>query len=311
MPNKTERVVVTVSIDTECDHDINWARSKPLTFDSINEGLPNRLQPIYREIGVVPTYLLTVEVLEDDTCVNTLKTLQGDFEYGTHLHAGFIEPYKKYHEYAGVACSDFQCNDPEHIEYQKLENLSNLFTEKLGTKPTSFRAGRYGASSQSIRNLEKLGYLVDTSVTPRILWPEADGGVDFRTAPLQPYVPAMDDINKAAAVGARRIIEAPVTVKARPFRRNPHWFRPWFSDANTMKLIAHYHLKKFQDLPVVNLNMMFHSMEVIEQASPYPQTKADVDVFLSSMHEVLTWCQEEGFEFSGLTDLHSIYNPQG
>ncbi len=66
MASKTERVVVTISIDTECDHDVNWARANPLTFDSINEGLPNRLQPVYNEVGAIPTYLLTVEVLEEN-----------------------------------------------------------------------------------------------------------------------------------------------------------------------------------------------------------------------------------------------------
>jgi len=305
---KTERVIVTISIDTECDHDVNWTRSKPLAFESITEGLPNRLQPVYMDVGAVPTYLLTVEVLEDDASVAALKALPGDYEYGTHLHASFIEPNKKYHDYAGVACPAFQCNDPEEIEYQKLANLSSLFTEKLGTKPTSFRAGRYGAAPQSLRSLEKLGYLVDTSVTPKMRWEEAAGNIDFRHAPMQPYTPSDTDIAVQAPAGSRNILEAPVTVRSRLLRRTPSWFRPWFSDVNTMKAIANYHLKKFSDQKVVNLNMMFHSMEIIEKATPYPQNRAEVDVFLDSMHQVLAWCRDEGFEFRGLSDLHDAYS---
>lgn len=311
MSSRTERVVVTISIDTECDHDTNWVRSNPLKFDSINEGLPNRLQPVYADVGAVPTYLLTVEVLENATCVNTLKNLRGEYEYGTHLHAEYVEPNKKYYDYAGTASTQFQCNATEEVEYQKLANLSNLFEEKLGTKATSFRAGRYGAGAQSLRSLEKLGYLVDTSVTPTIRWKETSGIVDYRSAPMQPYFASNNKITDAMAEGSRQILEAPVTVQPRLLRRTPHWFRPWFSDVKTMKAIAHYHLKKFQHEPVVNLNMMFHSMEVIEQASPYPQSRADVDIFLDSMHSVLTWCRDEGFEFAGLSDLHAIYSPQG
>jgi hypothetical protein len=309
--SKTERVVVTISIDTECDHDVNWARANPITFDSINEGLPNRLQPVYDAVGAVPTYLLTVEVLEDEECVKTLRSLQGNFEYGTHLHAAFIEPQKKYFDYAGVACPEFQCNYPEDIEFQKLENLSNLFTEKLGYRPTSFRAGRYGASVCSLRSLEKLGYCVDTSVTPRIKWAEQAGDVDFRSAPMQPYTPSDNDIVRAVEPGSRRILEAPVTVQPRFLRRTPRWFRPWFADLDQMKAVAHYHLNKFSHEPVVNLNMMFHSMEIIEKASPYPQTAADVDLFLTSMHDVLAWCRDEGFEFAGLSDLYKLYTPAG
>lgn len=310
MATKTEKVVITISIDTECDHDSNWVRSKPLAFDSINEGLPNRLQPVFMDVGAVPTYLLTVEVLEDEACVQTLKTLPGDYEYGTHLHASFIEPEKKYHDYAGVDCPAYQCDSTEEVEFQKLENLSNLFTEKLNTKPTSFRAGRYGVSTQSLRSLEKLGYLVDTSVTPGILWKGTQNNLDFRGAPEQPYIPSHDSLNKAAVWGSRNILEAPVSVKPRLLRRSPQWFRPWFADVDTMKKIARYHLNNSKAQRVVNLNMMFHSMEVIEKASPYPQTRAEVDSFLDSMHQVLAWCRDEGFEFVGLTDLHQIYDVQ-
>ena len=106
--SKVEDIIVTISIDTECDHDVNWIRSKPLTFDSITEGVPNRLQPAFDEVGAVPTYLLTVEVMEDEASVEALKNLKGEYEYGTHLHAAFIEPEKKFYDYAGIDSPDFQ-----------------------------------------------------------------------------------------------------------------------------------------------------------------------------------------------------------
>jgi len=309
--SKTQRVLLTISIDTECDHDPNWARSNPITYESITEGVPNRLQPAFDSVGAVPTYLLTVEVMEDKDSVTALQNLQGNFEFGTHLHAAFIEPEKKFHDYAGVDSPDFQCSYAPDIEYAKLDNLSKLFEKNFGYKPTSFRAGRYGANEHSINNLQKLGYLVDTSVTPHIRWSEPNATVDFRKAPEQPYFPGENQIAVPGAMTEGRILEAPVTVKPRLLRRTPIWFRPWFANVDQMKDIVRYHLKKYADREVLNINMMFHSMEIIEKASPYPQTQADVKRFIDEMVEALAWCKQEGVEFCGMSDLHAPYKAIG
>jgi len=48
-------------------------------------------------------------------------------------------------------------------------------------------------------------------------------------------------------------------------------------------------------------------MEVIEKASPYPQTQAEVQRFIDDMVAGLDWCKQEGAEFCGLSDLHNAY----
>lgn len=306
MRNSTEKIVVTITIDTECDHDPQWIRSKPLRFDSILEGLPNRLQPAFESVSAVPTYLLTVEVLEDKACVDTLNDMPGSYEYGTHLHAAFIEPQKKYFDYAGVDSPDFQSSYSPDIEYQKLANLTALFEQTLGHKPLSFRAGRYGASADSVNSLQRLGYKVDTSVTPHMQWREPNGYVDFRKAPEQPYFPAQHNLSVAEEYSDARILEVPVSVKPRLFR-DPRWFRPWFASVEQMKEVFRYQLKRHPDASVLSINMMFHSMEVIEKASPYPQSADDVKRFIDDMVSVLQWCSEEGANFAGLSDLHDMY----
>ena len=167
-----EELLVSISIDTECDHDPRWRRSDPLAFESIVEGLPNRLQPAFGEVGAVPTYLLTVEVMEDDASVAALRALAGPHELGTHLHAAFVEPEKRFHDYAGVDSPDFQCSSPPAVEHAKLANLTALFEARFGYRPKSFRAGRYGAGAATIDSLERLGYACDTSVVPYKLWRE-------------------------------------------------------------------------------------------------------------------------------------------
>lgn len=304
MTDRTEEVFLTVSIDTECDHDPSWARSKPLTFNSITHGLPNVLQPAFSSCGAVPTYLLTVEVMEDDASVEALRALKGQYEYGTHLHAAFIEPEKKFTDYAGVDSPDFQCSYPPEIEYQKLANLSALFKQRFGYDATSFRAGRYGANQHSIDALEKLGYLVDTSVTPHIAWDEPNARVDFRRAPEQPYFCSPGTIIVPGE--ERGILEVPVTMKPRWFR-GPRWFRPWFSSVEQMKNVVRHHLRNHRGDRVVVLNMMFHSMEIIPKATPYPQSDQDVTRFIDDMVEVLDWCSGLGVKFCGLSDLRKQF----
>lgn len=310
MRNAVEKIVVTISIDTECDHDPQWVRSNPLRFDSIVEGLPNRLQPAFDAVGAIPTYLLTVEVLEDEASVNALNAMHGNYEYGTHLHAAFIEPEKKFFEYAGVDSPDFQCSYAPDIEFQKLANLTSLFQSKLGHAPTSFRAGRYGASADSVNSLQRLGYKVDTSVTPHMQWKEPEGSVDFRKAPEQPYFPSRQNLSLPEDFTDGRILEVPVSVKPRLFR-DPRWFRPWFASVEQMKEVFRYQLKRHSDVSVLSINMMFHSMEVIEKASPYPQSADDVKRFIDDMQTALQWCAEEGAVFAGLSDLHNLFAVRG
>jgi hypothetical protein len=106
-------------------------------------------------------------------------------------------------------------------------------------------------------------------------WTEPNGAVDFRRAPEQPYFPSREALYCALPHSEKRhILEVPLTVKSKWFR-GPFWFRPWFSSVDQMKEIVRYHLKKYASSEVIVLNMMFHSMEVIPKASPYPQNEQE------------------------------------
>ena len=84
-------------------------------------------------------------------------------------------------------------------------------------------------------------------------------------------------------------------------------FRPWFSDFETMKKVVGLHVDRYAKEPILVLNMMFHSMEVIPKASPYPQTEHDVRIFMDQLSRILHWCAELGFEFSRLSDVRKHY----
>ena len=295
------RVLVTITIDTECDHDLHWVRSRPLKFDSVIHGVPEALQPVFNDVGAIPTYLLTVEVMEDSQCVDVLRTLSGRHELGTHLHSAFIEPEKKFHDYAGIDSPDFQCHCAHDVEYAKLANLTDLFVRRFGYPPVSFRAGRFGAGPNTIDSLARLGYSVDTSVTPHIRWKHPDGDVDYRHAPEQPYFPASGSLITPSDGAGKSVIELPVTMKKR-FMRGPKWFRPWFSSVDRMQEVVDYHTARYRDEPVILLNMMFHSMEVTPGASPYTASDSDVKRYLHDLHSILSWCKSRGHEFVSARD---------
>jgi hypothetical protein len=304
--DRTERVVFLITIDTECDHDPRWARSRPLTFRSVTEGAPARLQPVFEAAGAVPTYLLTVEVMEDEASVAALRALRGRHELGTHLHSAFIEPEKKFHDYAGVDSPDFQCHCAPAVEFRKLENLTNLFVSRFGRRPRTFRAGRFGAGPNTISALSRLGYLVETSVTPHIRWRHPGGDVDYRGAPDQPYFPRPGSLVDADPAGRAGVLEVPVTTKRR-LLRGPRWLRPWFSSVEAMKRVVEDQLRRHRDRRVVVLNMMFHSMEVIAKASPYPQSESDVQRYLEDLAGVLQWCRARGIGFAGAADVYGDF----
>ena len=299
------KINLIVSLDTECDKGPKWLVRQPLQFTNITQGVPDRLQPLFERLGIKPTYLLSPEILRDEASMRVFGALKGQVELGTHLHAEFIEPQANFQS---DNTSAFQSDFAPEIEKEKLINLTGLFKERLGYDPISFRAGRYGISSHTLKFLDDLGYRVDSSVTPGMWWWRSRGkGVNFLGAPGQPYHPSANDFRKP---GHMNILEVPVTL-INPFwdkfpisflrainplhrpqtvlintlfkKRVPcAWLRPTFSTAEKMMEVTDYLAKK-SGSDRIFLVMLFHSNEATADMSPYFATKEDVNAFLEKM----------------------------
>ncbi|MDB5047010.1 MAG: deacetylase [Fibrobacteres bacterium] len=304
-----------ITIDTECDHTTNWSVSNPVTYHSVLRGVPDLLHPIFMENAAVPTYLLTNEVLRHEGCVQTLSRLPGRFELGTHLHADYVEPQSRITEYPGAYPDDFQIDYPPEVEYGKLATLTGNFEKAFGRSPKVFRAGRFAANGHTIQSLERLGYVVDTSVSPHMQWPNREGKqVDYRAAPTQPYRVAPGEILRK---GSGKILEVPITVRrifslrssvrrlrpSRPIR----WLRPFWSSTEMMKKIVDNPAPEDGRSGPRILNMMFHSMEVIPDANPYTHSPEDVRRFLDSLGEILRHCRDRGVKFTSLEGVAGLY----
>jgi len=322
-------VKLIVSLDTECDKGPAWKVRQPLSFLNIVEGIPDRLQPLFEKYGIKPTYLLSPEILKDDACVEIFRSLEGRAELGTHLHAEFIDPYP---DWSTDNTNAFQSDFPPKIEFQKLKNLTELFENKIGRAPTSFRAGRFGMSNYTLGFLEELGYKVDSSVTPYTWWWRRKGeGINFLGAPDQPYHPSRNDCRKH---GDMQILEVPITL-TNPFWEkvpvaillaiNPinrlqtiflnivfkdhlrsKWLRPTYSTAKEMLAITKHQYHKTKGIRSV-ICMMFHSNEATPSMSPYNLTETQVNSFLERLNayfEILF--SRFDVQSAGLSDLVEV-----
>ena len=90
--------------------------------------------------------------------------------------------------------------------------MTATIESSLGVRPVSYRAGRHGFDTRSLRILETLNYRVDTSVDP--LFNETrKGGPSFAGAPVSPYWPGHEDVRRP---GRSSVLEIPISSATRP-----------------------------------------------------------------------------------------------
>ncbi len=292
-------IYFTLTIDVEPDCTPTWHYSNPLTFNGVTYGIQKILQPLFNQYNITPTYLINNVVLENEESISTFQKLDGLFELGTHLHSEFIEPEKKYYDYAGKKGEANQCFLSSDIEFEKMKNITNLFREKFGYSPVSFRAGRFSARKNTLVCLEKLGYKVDTSVTPHINWNDEtrEQPVDYRNANEQPYFDG-------------KILEIPISItqqKRLLLKNKTIWLRPFYSTYKEMNTLVEEYEKKYRENKHIVFNMMFHNVEILPNKSPYTKTQNDVARYLESLELFFQLCNKKKMESIALSQLYDIY----
>jgi hypothetical protein len=296
---------VCITIDTEPDCDTRWKRSDPLSFESVLFGIGKILRPIWNRYDIKPAYFVSPEVVQNDGCCKVLKKeLEFGAEIGTHLHSEYIEPEKKYETFAGTPSKEHPCYAySTEVELAKIENLTNLITERLGVRPVSYRAARYGADLDTIKSLERLDYKVDSSVTPEINW-SYQGGPDHSAAPKQPYFISG---NNYYVAGESKILEVPISISRKRVFFLPdrwlffRWLRPTHMSVTEMKILVNEFIRCY-NAPV--LNMMFHSMEVIPKKTPFVRTRLGQKMYLSRLEKIIKHLREKGFKSKTLRELY-------
>lgn len=293
-----------MTLDTEMDNDIHWGKHYPPEYSSVIEGIPGMLRPIWDCYQVHPVYFVSPEVLYDARCVAVLKEEVGKGAIiGAHLHPEYIEPDRTWgkgieREQAKYPCSDY----PDDIEKEKLKNLTELIKDRLEVTPIWYRAARFGADGNTIRTLNELGYRYDSSVTPRIDW-TSRGGPDYRDAPAGEYRISTESLQKEARgeTDFSGIIEKPVTIYGKRWGFIGHilpdhwlfyrWLRPTHMTYWEMKHILRQMDRDGMDEGV----MMFHSMEVMINKTPYVRTRWMQRYYLWRLEGILKYARKKEY----------------
>jgi len=296
-----------VGIDTEGDNQWDAHARAHQTFENIY-ALP-RLHALFARHGVRPTYVITYPVAKDGRAADVLRGLLagGDCEIGAHHHAWETPPCTaddiRKHPYASVL--------PRSQFENQLTSLTDAITAAVGVRPVSYRSGRFGFSAAHVAGLERLGYLVESSVAP-LFYESHKGGPEFVEAPLTPYFLAYDS---ATTPGTSGLLEVPVSCglnrrlprrlqyayarAPRPYttkrflRRlgllHLRWLRPSYSSLPEMVSLAQALARAHE--PV--LNLLFHSSEAIVGGSPYNTTQGELDAFLDRLERFLEFATRE------------------
>jgi hypothetical protein len=296
-----------VGIDTEGDNQWDAAARANQQFTNIY-ALP-RLHALFARHAIRPTYVITYPVARDPRSADVLNELsgRGDCEIGAHHHAWETPPCTaddvRRHPYASML--------PRPQFEAQLASLTAAIERAVGKRPVSYRSGRFGFSADHVAGLERLGYLVESSVAP-LFYEAHKGGPEFVEAPLTPYFLAYDS---ATTPGSSGVLEVPVSaalnrrlpkVLQYAYARAPRpyttrrvlralrlvrlrWLRPSYSSLDDMIALAS-DLARARE-PV--LNLLFHSSEAIVGGSPYNRTQTELDAFFDRLDRFLAFATRE------------------
>lgn len=290
---------VLVGIDTEADD--QWSANGRERNEVRNaERLPE-LQALFDSFGVRPTYVVTYEMATREQSSGILRELlrSGRCEIGAHLHPWSSPPFRP----EDLRAHTYPHNLPAELLERQLRELTGVIEERLGVRPTTYRAGRNGFDGRSLPLLERLGYTVDSSVDP-LFNEKRKGGMVFAGAPLVPYHPDYADVRRR---GRSKILEVPISaatlpglpkplealyaaLPAIPYRGaikrlglRPVWLRPSYTSLGDMLAFA----SRLFEARVPCFNIIFHSSELLPGGSPYTPDEKSVTRLKDDLERLL------------------------
>jgi hypothetical protein len=314
-------VKLVVTIDVEEDQ---WGITPPRYATVRNVRRLPTLQKLLREFGIIPTYLLTYPVANDPHAVSLLREIfdAGECEIGTHCHPWNTPPYEEcLNKYNSMLC-----NLPPSLQFEKLQRLHEAIQDKFEMTPVAFRCGRWGFDAEVAKNIVRLGYRIDTSITPYTSW-APESGPDFSYVSPQPYTFTQESHSDPNSRGA--LAEIPVSIGylhgefqacamlAERLRSGPLrglklgallsrlqllrkvWLSPEMeTPARMMRLVRQMRRQGYEVL-----NLVFHSSALMGGCGPFVRTEADEQVFQKKLGTFLHLVSKEGVLFAPLSEV--------
>ncbi len=292
-----------ITVDTEGDNlwkpVIKSTGMRKITVE--NADYIERFQALCEKYHFIPTYLVDYEMAMAASFVGMAKERleDGKCEIGMHMHAWNTPPvfdlkYKRgsHNPYAGEY--------PHDVMWKKLKLMTGLLWKQFGEKPVSHRGGRWYIDPWYIHALQKLGYIVDCSVTPGVNWQRNIGyecyGINYTKFPHRAYYMDGKYLYKEKKTG---ILEVPPTIMDYPLNdrisaviKNPlaykeiiwkkMWLRPNGNNLEDMINIISFSEKNSCDY----LEFMIHSSELMPGGSPTFVSGRSVERMYSHLENV-------------------------
>ena len=274
-----------------------------------------------------PTYLVDFPVASHASSVSILRSFvtNGQCEIGAHCHPWTTPPFEEPSTQKYTMLSNY----PPSLILRKLQSLHNRIIESFDTVPTSFRAGRWGYGNAVAEALHRLGYTVDSSITPLINW-HSEFGPRLNHTSIDAYSFDPADILIPTPMG--KMLEVPLTIGM--IHANPHvsgallrfarqssrprfwlmralnrlrlakiiWLSPEQSTAAEMIALTKDLLR--EHVPVINIT--FHSSTLQPGLTPFTRTHEEKDRFLADLRGFLRFARSAGIESITLSEATQV-----
>ena len=306
------RFMITVDTEEEFDWDKPFSRNQHSLrhIPSID-----RFQKLCIDNNIKPIYLVDYPIVNNPEAVEFIGQYykSGTADIGIQLHPWvnppFDEELSNYHSYP--------CNLPPELERAKLSNLYELIVQKFNIYPSIYRAGRYGACTNTISILNDLGVKIDTSVRSKFSY-ALQHGPDYSKFPVNPYW-----------VSEKKLLEIPVTSVFTGLIGNfsDLFFHDIFESKIARSLLSRTHLLERialtpEGTPInkaINgidralkegveiLNFSFHSPSLAVGNTPYVRTEEDLEKFYNWWETIFTHLAYKGIKAATLDEIINLY----
>jgi len=308
---------LAITIDVEED---NWSDYEAGPVLS-NIGRLSELQRLFDVYEVKPTYLITYPVATDKNSISMLRKIMegGRCEIGAHLHPWNTPPFDE----EKTVENTMLCNLEKDLQYRKMESLHERIAENFKFEPVTFRSGRWGFNHAVAENMYRLGYKVDTSISPYVSWEKCHGPDFSDTSPMPQFLKVDRDKNPDAC-----ILEIPATIgflqgdfelcnsiykkisgsKLKHFRLrgildklgilNRVWLSPEPDNAEKMIQLAVTLMKKKYQI----LNLFFHSPSLQHGLTHFTRTREDAAELIRRIEKFLIFAKKSNIRSIQLSE---------
>ncbi len=169
--------------DAEEEFDWNGPFRRDSTSTDTMRALPEA-NARFQAVGLQPCWMADWPVVDNADSAAILRELvtSGEAAVGTQLHPWVSPPFDE----KVTRKNSYTGNLPRELQREKLSRLTDRIEAATGSRPRSYRAGRYGIGRHTASLLAEFGYALDASVRASFDY-RSHGGPNFLGHPMWPW----------------------------------------------------------------------------------------------------------------------------